>query len=81
LNDELIITEKRRFGKTISPGTVYCILLRLEQKGLIKPKIHRGSKVYELTDEGQEILSAFKTSCLRMLPGLMNLLEIVNDKE
>jgi DNA-binding PadR family transcriptional regulator len=73
--------EKRRFGKTISPGTVYCRLLRLEQKGLIKPKIRGDSTVYELTDEGHEILSAFKTSCLRMIPGLMNLLEIVDDSE
>jgi len=78
---ELIMKEKRRFGKPISPGIVYCILLRLEQKGLIKPKIHGGNTAYELTDEGHKILSAFKTSCKRMIPGLMNLLEIVDDSE
>jgi DNA-binding PadR family transcriptional regulator len=78
---ELTVKEKKRFGKAISPGTVYCILLRLEQKGYINPKTHDDITVYELTNEGEKMLNAFKVSCLRMIPGLIDMLEIINDSE
>lgn len=50
---------KRRIGKEISPSLVYPFLQQLEQKGLVKHTIKRvgekEKKVYELTENGDEL--------------------------
>jgi DNA-binding PadR family transcriptional regulator len=78
---ELTVKEKKRFGKAISRGTVYCILLRLEQKGYIPSKTHDDITLYELAIEGEKMLKAFKAFYLSLIPGLIDLLELIDDQE
>ncbi|KYH39982.1 MAG: PadR-like protein family transcriptional regulator [Candidatus Bathyarchaeota archaeon B26-2] len=50
---------KKRLGKKVSPSLVYPFLQRLEEKGLVKHTIEpvgeKERKVYELTDEGNDL--------------------------
>ncbi len=50
---------KNRIGKEVSPSLVYPFLQRLQQKGLVRHEVkrvgEREKKVYELTEEGDEL--------------------------
>ena len=65
------------FG-TISEGTVYPLLLRLEKSGLISARymdsgLGPSRKYYTLTDQGRRELAAFWTSFQAMTAAVMRL--------
>jgi len=41
-----------------SPGSIYPVLKRLAQDGLVAPENHEGKRVFTLTDEGRELVAA-----------------------
>jgi DNA-binding PadR family transcriptional regulator len=45
-----------KFGVLLSSGTIYSHLYALERDGLIKGKLHKKKRVYELTEKGEETL-------------------------
>lgn len=47
-----------------SPGTIYPSLQMLEDLGHVRVKEENGKKVYEITDEGRDYLSAHKESVI-----------------
>jgi DNA-binding PadR family transcriptional regulator len=56
-----IVSELRRHGYAISPGTLYPLLDRMEQRGWLKSKTDprggpRARKDYWLTAKGQKVL-------------------------
>ena len=61
---------RKRLRKEVSPSLVYPFLQRLEQKGLvkctIKPIGEKNRKIYELTEEGEEL-------CKRLFKRFANL--------
>lgn len=50
-----------KFGGILSPGTVYATLYALERKGLIKGETDGRKTVFNLTEEGQEVISTMMT--------------------
>jgi PadR family transcriptional regulator, regulatory protein PadR len=62
LHGHWILTELRRHGYDISPGTLYPLLKRLERAGWLKCKIATGGgprarRDYQLTAKGREVLA------------------------
>ncbi len=59
-----MIEELREHGYKLSPGTIYPILHRMEEKGLLVSEIKREGKVarkfYQTTKLGNETLDALK---------------------
>jgi PadR family transcriptional regulator, regulatory protein PadR len=61
IHGQWVLTELRRHGYEISPGTLYPLLHRLERHGWLKCRRSRGAgprarKDYRLTSAGQEAL-------------------------
>ncbi len=54
------------YGLILSPGTIYPLFCRLEEKGFLQKMSNRPSKIYILTDKGKKALENFanKTSHL-----------------
>jgi DNA-binding PadR family transcriptional regulator len=46
-----------KFGGILSPGTVYATIYTLERKGLIKGESDGRKTVYQLTSQGNEVLT------------------------
>jgi DNA-binding PadR family transcriptional regulator len=66
IHGQWILTELRRHGYEISPGTLYPLLNRMERLGWLRCKSdpeggRRARKDYRLTKEGQKILELIKT--------------------
>ena len=62
IHGQWVVTELRRHGYEISPGTLYPLLHRLERHGWLKCRRVRGAgprarKEYRLTAAGQEALA------------------------
>jgi DNA-binding PadR family transcriptional regulator len=62
LHGQWMLTELRRHGYDISPGTLYPLLHRMEQLGWLKSKAdpragRRARKDYRLTPAGRKILA------------------------
>ncbi len=60
-----MIQELRRHGYEVSPGTMYPLLARLEERGWLKRKTEpggglRAKKEYSLTEGGREALAFLK---------------------
>jgi DNA-binding PadR family transcriptional regulator len=65
IHGQWILTELRRHGYEISPGTLYPLLNRMERLGWLRCKSdpeggRRARKDYRLTKEGQRILELIK---------------------
>ncbi len=61
IHGQWIITELRRHGYEISPGTLYPMLRRMERLGWLKGKVDAGGgrrarRDYRLTREGRRVL-------------------------
>jgi len=57
-----VLRELRRHGYEVSPGTLYPMLARMEQRGWLRCRVDpdggpRAKKEYSLTKKGQEVLS------------------------
>ncbi len=63
---QIISTIRKNFGVYFGPSTIYPLLNSLEEKGYIKSQWdlnnERPRKVYELTNEGQSLLSYTENS-------------------
>jgi DNA-binding PadR family transcriptional regulator len=57
----LITVIQRKFGITISSGTVYSTLYSLERVGLIKGTLDNRKRIYTLTEKGKEALQALRS--------------------
>lgn len=60
-----MIQELRRHGYEVSPGTMYPLLARLEERGWLKCKADaegglRARRDYRLTNHGREVLALLK---------------------
>jgi DNA-binding PadR family transcriptional regulator len=65
IHGQWILTELRRHGYEMSPGTLYPLLNRMERLGWLSCKSdpeggRRARKDYRLTKEGQKILELIK---------------------
>ena len=65
IHGQWILTELRRHGYEISPGTLYPLLNRMERLGWLRCKSdpeggRRARKDYRLTKEGQKVLELIK---------------------
>jgi PadR family transcriptional regulator PadR len=65
LHGQWILTELRRHGYEISPGTLYPLLNRMQRMGWLKGKADpdggkRARKDYRLTAEGRKVLGAIR---------------------
>ncbi|MEM1551205.1 MAG: helix-turn-helix transcriptional regulator [Candidatus Bathyarchaeia archaeon] len=49
---------RRRFGITLSSGTVYSRIYSLERQGLVKGELEGRRRVYTLTKEGEAALNS-----------------------
>ena len=57
--------ELRRHGYDVSPGTIYPLLARMEDRGWLRCRVDpngglRARKEYLLTNDGQEVLAFLK---------------------
>jgi DNA-binding PadR family transcriptional regulator len=60
-----VIRELRRHGYEVSPGTLYPILSRMEERGWLKLKVDpnagpRARKEYSLTRRGKQVLAVLR---------------------
>jgi len=60
-----VIRELRRHGYEVSPGTLYPLLNRMEERGWLKLKVDadagpRARKEYSLTKKGKEVLEVLR---------------------
>jgi DNA-binding PadR family transcriptional regulator len=60
-----ITRELRRHGYEVSPGTLYPLLARMEERGWLRSKVDpqggpRARKEYTLTREGQSVLTLLR---------------------
>ena len=65
IHGQWILTELRRHGYEISPGTLYPLLSRMQQLGWLKCKVapnggRRARKDYRLTSQGRKILGIIR---------------------
>ena len=64
LHGQWMLTELRRHGYEISPGTLYPLLQRMERLGWLKSKANprrgRARKDYRLTAQGRRVLSLIR---------------------
>ncbi len=64
VHGQWILTELRRHGYDISPGTLYPLLNRMQRLGWLKGKTQPGGrrarKDYRLTSEGRKVLQIIK---------------------
>ena len=65
IHGQWILTELRRHGYEISPGTLYPLLNRMERLGWLKCKVapdggRRARKDYRLTSQGRKILGVIR---------------------
>jgi DNA-binding PadR family transcriptional regulator len=67
---QIITTIRKSFGVYFGPSTVYPLLSALEEKGYVKSKWNmnneRPRKVYELTNDGKNVLN-FTANSLSMI--------------
>jgi len=61
-----VIRELRRHGYEVSPGTLYPLLRRMEERGWLRLEVDRDAgprarKEYSLTDKGKEVLAVLRT--------------------
>jgi len=62
-----------KFHVLMSPGTVYSYLYFLEKNGLIKGESSQKRRMYELTEQGKEIVETFLNSKDKILGLVLNL--------
>jgi len=60
-----VIRELRRHGYEVSPGTLYPLLARMEERDWLRSKVDpdggaRARKEYSLTKKGQEVLALLR---------------------
>lgn len=60
-----VIRELRHHGYEVSPGTLYPILTRMEERGWLKRKVDpnagpRARKEYSLTKKGKQVLAVLR---------------------
>jgi DNA-binding PadR family transcriptional regulator len=60
-----VIRELRRHGYEVSPGTLYPLLARMEERGWLRCKVDpegglRARKEYSLTRKGKEVLALLR---------------------
>src|SRR6516225_8310468 len=65
INGQWILTELRRHGYEISPGTLYPMLNRMEKLGWLKGKVvslrgRRTRRDYRLTTKGEKVLKLMR---------------------
>ena len=64
LHGQWMVTELRKHGYEISPGTLYPILQRMERlrwlKSKARPRRGRARKDYRLTAQGRKVLSVIR---------------------
>ncbi|MEM1555852.1 MAG: PadR family transcriptional regulator [Candidatus Bathyarchaeia archaeon] len=53
---DIIVAFQKRFRSSISPGTIYSILYKLEREGLIRGKNRGRKRIYTLTTKGEKLL-------------------------
>jgi len=74
---KLIEDIHNNFGVLLSPGTLYPLLYRLEERNLIEVEEVQRSKVYRLTSEGNrrlfQIIKIYREK-------MKNILEFIEDK-
>lgn len=75
----------QKYGLTVSEGSIYPVLLRMQKnnliKGITKPSPNGPNrKYYHLTDEGIEALEAFKVHWLDIKQPVDQLLEEEDNK-
>lgn len=61
-----VIRELRRHGYEVSPGTLYPLLARMEERGWLHCQVDpagglRARRAYSLTDMGREVLAFLRT--------------------
>ena len=66
-----ILTELRRHGYDISPGTLYPLLKRMERAGWLRSKTEpgggrRGRRFYHLTASGAAVLSVLREAVVEL---------------
>jgi DNA-binding PadR family transcriptional regulator len=52
----------QKFHMLLSPGTVYSVLYSLERKNLIQGHISNGKRLYNLTKQGEKLLTNIHTA-------------------
>jgi len=70
---DIISFIRNKFHMQVSSGTVYSYLYFLERNGLIKGVVGRRSRVYMLTEQGEETVKAFLNSRDKILGLVLNL--------
>jgi DNA-binding PadR family transcriptional regulator len=65
------LSELRRHGYEVSPGTLYPMLARMEERGWLRCKVDPGGgararKEYSLTKRGHEVLSLVREQVARL---------------
>jgi DNA-binding PadR family transcriptional regulator len=64
LHGQWMVTELRKHGYEISPGTLYPLLQRMERLGWLKSKLNprrgRARKDYRLTAQGRKVLKVLR---------------------
>src|SRR5688572_392188 len=66
-----VLSELRRHGYDISPGTLYPLLKRMERNGWLRCKIEpgagpRGRRYYHLTRRGAEVLDLLREAVVEL---------------
>jgi DNA-binding PadR family transcriptional regulator len=60
-----MLEELRRHGYSLSPGTLYPLLVRMANRGWLRasePRTARGPRVYRITAEGAKVLKRLRAS-------------------
>jgi len=68
---DLVVMVGRRYGVSLSSGTIYSLLYSLERDGLIEGRSTSRKRVYTLTSEGEEVTCKF----LRLKKEALNMLQ------
>ena len=70
-----------KFGKILSPGTVYAELYSMERKGLLAGESDGRKTVYKLTEDGQQVISTMMQDFNAQMTGFVQKFLMIDDNE
>lgn len=70
-----------KFGKILSPGTVYAELYAMERKGLLAGESDGRKTVYKLTGDGEQVISTMMQSFNVQMTSFVQKFLMINDTE
>lgn len=71
--DDFVTLIHKKFGISVSPGTIYSTLHYMERDGLIEGRTTQRKKVYVLTDKGKETVRTIFNLKEKILGLIINL--------